>query len=120
LPRSADGSTTLITRPSPRGSRDYSGADVAHLCEAAAELALEESLGTSNCRGQSPLRISKRAMKEVRPSIRALAGDGKESRPLRQRWRGIRRLFSSTSGLAGMRVNHDPRTWSRARVRKSR
>jgi len=49
---------------------DYSGADVAHLCEAAAELALEESLGTSNVRPISAAHF-KRAMKEVRPSIRA-------------------------------------------------
>jgi SpoVK/Ycf46/Vps4 family AAA+-type ATPase len=49
---------------------DYSGADVAHLCEAAAELALEESLGASNVRPISSAHF-KRAMKDVRPSIRA-------------------------------------------------
>lgn len=48
---------------------DYSGADVAHLCEAAAELALEESLTAPTAR---PITSShfKRAMKDVRPSIR--------------------------------------------------
>jgi AAA+ superfamily predicted ATPase len=49
---------------------DYSGADVAHLCEAAAEFALEESLGASNVRPISSTHF-KRAMKDVRPSIRA-------------------------------------------------
>jgi SpoVK/Ycf46/Vps4 family AAA+-type ATPase len=49
---------------------DYSGADVAHLCEAAAEFALEESLGASNVRPISSAHF-KRAMKDVRPSIRA-------------------------------------------------
>ena len=49
---------------------DYSGADVAHLCEAAAELALEESLGASSVRPISSAHF-KRAMKDVRPSIRA-------------------------------------------------
>jgi SpoVK/Ycf46/Vps4 family AAA+-type ATPase len=49
---------------------DYSGADVAHLCEGAAELALEESLGASNVRPISSAHF-KRAMKDVRPSIRA-------------------------------------------------
>lgn len=48
---------------------DHSGADVAHLCEAAAELALEESLDGSGVRPISTAHF-KRAMKEVRPSIR--------------------------------------------------
>ena len=48
---------------------DYSGADVAHLCEAAAELALEESLGASTVRPITAAHF-KRAMKDVRPSIR--------------------------------------------------
>jgi len=50
-------------------TEDYSGADVAHLCESAAELALEESLsGTIR-----PVTFAhfKRAMKDVRPSIRS-------------------------------------------------
>jgi len=49
---------------------DYSGADVAHLCEAAAELALEESLSAPTV---CPITLAhfKRAMKEVRPSTRA-------------------------------------------------
>jgi SpoVK/Ycf46/Vps4 family AAA+-type ATPase len=48
---------------------DYAGADVAHLCEAAAELALEESLNAPTVR---PITIAhfRRAMKEIRPSIR--------------------------------------------------
>lgn len=50
-------------------TEDYSGADVAHLCEAAAELALEESLTAPTV---CPITMAhfKRAMKDVRPSIR--------------------------------------------------
>lgn len=48
---------------------DYSGADLAHVCEAAAELALEDSLATGKIR---PIGLNdfKRALKEVRPSVR--------------------------------------------------
>jgi SpoVK/Ycf46/Vps4 family AAA+-type ATPase len=49
---------------------DFSGADVAHLCDSAAELALEESLGAPTPKPISAAHF-KRAMKEVRPSIRA-------------------------------------------------
>jgi SpoVK/Ycf46/Vps4 family AAA+-type ATPase len=49
---------------------DYSGADVAHLCEAAAELALEESLTAPSVRPITGAHF-KKAMKDVRPSIRA-------------------------------------------------
>ena len=49
---------------------DYSGADVAHLCEAAAELALEESLTAPDVRPMTGAHF-KRALKDVRPSIRA-------------------------------------------------
>ena len=49
---------------------DYSGADVAHLCESAAELALEESLNAPEVRPITAAHF-KRAMKDVRPSIRA-------------------------------------------------
>jgi SpoVK/Ycf46/Vps4 family AAA+-type ATPase len=48
---------------------DYSGADVAHLCEAAAELALEESLDAPAVRPVSGGHFT-RAMKDIRPSIR--------------------------------------------------
>lgn len=48
---------------------DYSGADVAHLCEASAELALEESLTAPTARPITSTHF-KRAMKDVRPSIR--------------------------------------------------
>jgi AAA+ superfamily predicted ATPase len=48
---------------------DYSGADVAHLCEAAAEFALEESLNAPEVRPIAAAHF-KRAMKDVRPSIR--------------------------------------------------
>jgi SpoVK/Ycf46/Vps4 family AAA+-type ATPase len=48
---------------------DYSGADAAHLCEAAAEFALEESLEAPTIRPISAAHF-KRAMKDVRPSIR--------------------------------------------------
>jgi len=49
---------------------EFSGADLAHLCESAAELALEESLQSGTAR---PLTTAdfKRALKEVRPSVRA-------------------------------------------------
>ena len=43
---------------------------MAHLCEAAAELALEESLDGSKVRPITSAHF-KRAMKDVRPSIRA-------------------------------------------------
>jgi SpoVK/Ycf46/Vps4 family AAA+-type ATPase len=48
---------------------DYSGADVAHLCEAAVELAIEASLDAPE---PKPVTMDqfKRAMKDVRPSIR--------------------------------------------------
>jgi len=48
---------------------DYSGADVAHLCEAAAELALEDSVTAGTVRPIALVHF-KRAMKEVKPSIR--------------------------------------------------
>jgi AAA+ superfamily predicted ATPase len=48
---------------------DYSGADVAHLCEAAAEFALEESLDAPEIRPIGAAHF-KRAMKDVRASIR--------------------------------------------------
>ena len=50
-------------------TEDYSGADIAHLCESAAELALEESLAASDVRPVTTAHF-KRALKEVRPSIR--------------------------------------------------
>jgi SpoVK/Ycf46/Vps4 family AAA+-type ATPase len=48
---------------------DYSGADVAHLCEAAAEFALEESLDAPQIHPITAAHF-KRAMKDVRASIR--------------------------------------------------
>lgn len=47
----------------------YSGADVAHLCESAAELALEDSLTQGRAR---PIGMNdfKRALKEITPSVR--------------------------------------------------
>lgn len=50
-------------------TEDYSGADLAHLCEAAAELALEDSLVTGKVRAIG-MNDFKRALKEVRPSVR--------------------------------------------------
>jgi SpoVK/Ycf46/Vps4 family AAA+-type ATPase len=50
-------------------TEDYSGADIAHLCSSAAELALEESLETGNAFPISSAHI-KKAMTEVRPSTR--------------------------------------------------
>lgn len=50
-------------------TEDYSGADLVHLCESAAELAMEDSLRTGQPR---PIEMGdfKRALKEIRPSIR--------------------------------------------------
>jgi SpoVK/Ycf46/Vps4 family AAA+-type ATPase len=47
----------------------YSGADLAHLCESAAELAMEESMASGTAR---PLRQAdfKKALKDVKPSTR--------------------------------------------------
>ena len=50
-------------------TEDFSGADLVHLCESAAELAIEDSLATGRTR---PIVMGdfKRALKEVRPSVR--------------------------------------------------
>lgn len=50
-------------------TEDFSGADLVHLCESAAELAIEDSLATGRTR---PIVMEdfKRALKEVRPSVR--------------------------------------------------
>ncbi|MCC2670252.1 MAG: Cell division protein FtsH [Armatimonadetes bacterium] len=48
---------------------EYSGADLAHLCESAAELAMEEAIRTGKPRPMQTEHF-KRAMKEVRPSTR--------------------------------------------------
>lgn len=50
-------------------TEDYSGADVAHLCESATELALEDSLTTGQTRPVRPADFQK-ALKEIRPSVR--------------------------------------------------
>jgi SpoVK/Ycf46/Vps4 family AAA+-type ATPase len=49
---------------------DFSGADLAHLCDSAAELAMEESVSTGKVR---PIGMEdfQRALKEVRPSTRS-------------------------------------------------
>ena len=49
---------------------DFSGADLAHLCDSAAELAMEESVTTGKAR---PIGMSdfQRALKDVRPSTRS-------------------------------------------------
>jgi len=50
-------------------TEDFSGADVVHLCDSAVELAMEDSLTSGNVR---PVRMDdfKRALKEIRPSVR--------------------------------------------------
>lgn len=50
-------------------TEDYSGADLVHLCESAAELAMEDSLRSGQPR---PIEMGdfKRTLKEIRPSIR--------------------------------------------------
>lgn len=50
-------------------TEDYSGADLAHLCDSAAELALEDSLATGKVRPISGTDF-KQALKDVRPSVR--------------------------------------------------
>lgn len=50
-------------------TEDYSGADMAHLCETAAESAMEDSLASGNVRPITQGDL-KRAIKEVRPSVR--------------------------------------------------
>ena len=50
-------------------TEDYSGADLAHLCESAAELALEDSLNAGKVRPISGKDFG-RALKDVRPSVR--------------------------------------------------
>jgi SpoVK/Ycf46/Vps4 family AAA+-type ATPase len=49
---------------------EFSGADLAHLCESATELALEQAIRTGRTQ---PVTTSdfKRAMKEIRPSVRS-------------------------------------------------
>ena len=50
-------------------TEDYSGADLAHLCETAAEFAMEDSIQSGVTR---PIRMSdiKKALQEVKPSIK--------------------------------------------------
>ena len=50
-------------------TEDFSGADLVHLCESAAELAMEDSLRSGQPR---PIEMDdfKRSLKEIRPSIR--------------------------------------------------
>lgn len=50
-------------------TEDFSGADIAHLCESAVEYAMEDSISSGITR---PVRMNdfKRALKDVRPSIR--------------------------------------------------
>lgn len=52
-----------------KNTKEYSGADLAHLVESAAELAMEESLETGNVRSISQDDF-KKALREVRPSTR--------------------------------------------------
>jgi len=70
--------TTLRSRPQENLDLDtlaaktdrYSGADIVHLCEAATEQALEESMKTGKVR---PIRMDdfKRPLKETKPSTSA-------------------------------------------------
>ena len=50
-------------------TEDYSGADLTHLCESAAELAMEDSLASGRVRAITGNDF-KRALKDVRPSVR--------------------------------------------------
>jgi AAA+ superfamily predicted ATPase len=49
---------------------DFSGADLAHLCDSATEIALEEAVTTGRVRGVTTADM-KQALREVRPSTRA-------------------------------------------------
>lgn len=55
---------------------EFSGADVAHLCDSAAEYALEDSIESGTAR---PITMNdfKRALKEIRPSTRSWMETGK-------------------------------------------
>ena len=61
---------SLDLEPIARDTEDFSGADLAHLCEVAAELAMEASAASGQVRPIGAPDL-KRARKEVRPSIRA-------------------------------------------------
>jgi SpoVK/Ycf46/Vps4 family AAA+-type ATPase len=50
-------------------TRDFSGADLAHLCESAAELAMEASVTSGTVRPMTTADVA-RALKELRPSTR--------------------------------------------------
>ena len=52
-----------------KATEGFSGADLAHLCESAAELAMEDSMASGTTRSIRQADF-KRAMKEVRPSTR--------------------------------------------------
>ncbi|WP_025228355.1 AAA family ATPase [Fimbriimonas ginsengisoli] len=60
----------LDTRWIAEKTEDFSGADVAHLCDSAAEFALEDSISSGTVR---PINMGdfKQALKEVRPSTRS-------------------------------------------------
>jgi AAA+ superfamily predicted ATPase len=51
-------------------TEDFSGADLAHLCESATEIAMEESMQTGRVRSITTADFQ-RALKDVRPSTRA-------------------------------------------------
>lgn len=59
----------LDLRATANKTSEYSGADIAHLCEAAAELAMEDSLSSGKIRPISQSDF-KKALKDVRPSTR--------------------------------------------------
>jgi len=61
--------SSVDVRDIAKRTNEYSGADLAHLVESAAELAMEESLESGNIRSIS-LDDFKRAIKDVRPSTR--------------------------------------------------
>jgi SpoVK/Ycf46/Vps4 family AAA+-type ATPase len=53
-----------------RGTADFSGADLAHVCDSAAEFALHDSLAAGEVR-MIEQRDFERALREIRPSIAA-------------------------------------------------
>lgn len=57
-------------------TKDFSGADLAHLCDSAAELAMEDSIRTGEVRRMNMKDFSV-ALKELRPSTRAWLEDAR-------------------------------------------
>lgn len=62
--------STVDTQWLAKNTKDFSGADIAHLVESAVEFAMEESIETGNVRSISSQDF-KKALREVKPSTRS-------------------------------------------------